>query len=64
MNIWSENDMIDIFLMRYVDGLTYNAISKKYNISGERIRQIISKIRFIFRRKYKVNIKISPNGEY
>jgi len=64
MNIWSENDMIDIFLMRYVNGLTYKAISEKYNISSERIRQIICKIRFIFRRKYKINITISPNGEY
>jgi len=64
MKIWSENDMIDVFLMRYVDGLTYKEISNKYNISGERIRQVISKIRFLFKRKYKINITISPNGEY
>jgi DNA-directed RNA polymerase specialized sigma24 family protein len=64
MNIWSENDMIDVFLMRHVDGLTYKEISNKYNISGERVRQIISKIRFLFKRKYKVNITISPNGDY
>ncbi len=40
MNIWSENDIFDVFLMRYVDGLTYKKGSEKYNISQERIRQV------------------------
>jgi DNA-directed RNA polymerase sigma subunit (sigma70/sigma32) len=64
MNVWSENDMFDVFLMRYVDGLTYKFIGTKYNISSERIRQVIHKARFVLRRKYKINIKLSPNGEY
>ncbi len=64
MNIWSENDIFDVFLMRYVDGLTYKKVSEKYNISQERIRQVTLKAKWILRRKYNIEIPMLDNGEY
>ena len=64
MNIWTENKCYDVFLMRYLDGLTFKAIGKNYNISGTRARYIIQNTKRILRKKYKVKIKIVDNGEY
>ena len=64
MNTWSENDMFDVFLMRYVDGLTYKKVSEKYNISQERIRQVTLKAKWVLRRKYKIKLQMLDHGDY
>lgn len=63
MNSWSEDNMFDVFLMRYVDGLTYKKVGEKYNVSKERIRQVTFKTKSILRRKYKIKLKMYDNGE-
>jgi len=42
MNTWSENDMFDVFLMRYFNGFKYKDIASIYNVSIERVRQVVT----------------------
>jgi DNA-directed RNA polymerase specialized sigma24 family protein len=64
MNTWSENDMFDVFLMRYFNGFKYKDIASIYNVSIERVRQVNQKAKFVLKRKYKIKLKMKENGEY
>jgi uncharacterized protein YjcR len=64
MNTWSENDMFDVFLMRYFNGFKYKDIASLYNVSIERVRQVNQKAKFVLKRKYKIKLKMKENGEY
>jgi DNA-directed RNA polymerase sigma subunit (sigma70/sigma32) len=48
-----SNRNIEIFFMRYVYDMTYAAIGKEFNLSNERVRQIIAKTH----RKMKYHIE-------
>jgi DNA-directed RNA polymerase specialized sigma24 family protein len=64
MNIWTEEQYFDVFLMRYFNGFKYKVIALLYGVSIERVRQVNQKAKFILRRKYKINLKMKENGEY
>ena len=64
MNIWTEEQYFDVFLMRYFNGFKYKDIALLYGVSIERVRQVNQKAKFILRRKYKIKLKMKENGEY
>ena len=64
MNIWTEEQYFDVFLMRYFNGFKYKAIALLYGVSIERVRQVNQKAKFILRYKYKIKLKMKENGEY
>lgn len=64
MNIWTEEQYFDVFLMRNFNGFKYKSIALIYGVSIERVRQVNQKAKFILRRKYKIKLKMKENGEY
>jgi DNA-directed RNA polymerase specialized sigma24 family protein len=64
MNIWTEEQYFDVFLMRYFNGFKYKTIALLYGVSIERVRQVNQKAKFILKRKYKIKLKMKENGEY
>jgi len=64
MNTWSENDMFDVFLMRYFNGFKYKDIASIYNVSIERVRQVNQKAKFVLKRKYKIKLIFKRFKEY
>jgi RNA polymerase sigma factor (sigma-70 family) len=52
MNKWNLDKYLDVLELRYVKGLTLEAIGKEYGVTKERARQIIKKAKRYIDKKY------------
>ena len=52
MNHWDFNKYLDVLELRYVKGLTFEMIGKKYNISRARAKAVVEKAKKCVDQKY------------
>jgi DNA-directed RNA polymerase sigma subunit (sigma70/sigma32) len=55
MTKWGFNEYLDVIELRYVHGLTFEAIGKEYGITKERARQVNKKAKKYIDKKYYYN---------
>jgi DNA-binding transcriptional regulator LsrR (DeoR family) len=55
LNKWDINNYLDIIELRYVKGLTFQDIGKKYNISRARAKAVVDKAKRYIAKKYYYN---------
>lgn len=55
MNKWDLNSYLDVIELRYVKGLTFQDIGKKYNISRARAKAVVDKAKRYISKKYYFN---------
>jgi DNA-binding transcriptional regulator LsrR (DeoR family) len=52
MNNWDLDKYLDVLELRYVKGLTFEVIGKKYNISKSRAKAVVEKAKRYVDKKY------------
>jgi hypothetical protein len=55
MTKWGFNEYLDVIELRYVHGLTFESIGKKYNISRARSRAVVKQAKRYIDKKYYYN---------
>tara|TARA_R110000868_G_scaffold279250_1_gene539339 strand:+ start:733 stop:918 length:186 start_codon:yes stop_codon:yes gene_type:complete len=55
MNKWDLDKYLDILELRYVEGLTFEAIGQRYNVTRARAQAIVKKAKRFADKKYYCN---------